>query len=697
MKQVKSMSRKFYLSGVAVVFSSILLLPACTTDSSSTTPTASARSAPQPVAVARGNLLVNVSSSGTLVSQTSSKIGFGSTGKVTEVGVKIGDKVTKGQVLARIDDTQLKQSVVQADWSLKIAQSKLDTMLAGSRPEEIFSARVVVESSKAKLAEMRAGLKKEEIDAARLNLSVAQANLDKVKAGPTASDLASAQAAVVSAQANLKVAKNNLVDLKASPKPADVLQAQATYDSSKASLANAQTNLETVLAGATAAEILAAQNSLDQAHTSSIQADIAAQVPQGQDPLGRLRAAQVAAHSSEAAAQARLDALMAKPTAAEKAAAQNQVDSATANQAIAKAKLDLLLAGPTTSEFIAAENSVANAEVAIITAQAKWDDLKKSPLPQDVSSAQASVLNSQLQLQAKLAPYTDNEIKQQENAVIQAEQALGLKLKPYTDADILQTKISVDQAKVALENAVATLANAPMVAPFDGVIASVVANIGENSSGASIQVVNPSLLRLDVTIDELDVAKVKPGQQAAITMDSQAGRAFQGLVLAVSPQGTTTQGVTSYLATLSVRLPEGVTLGVGSSASVRIIVDNKQNVIVIPRNALRTVGRTQVVQVVDDAGLTTDKTVRVGITNDQQAEIIEGLEEGQKVMARPVSGGPGGGVIIPAGLFPGGGPGGAGGGPGGPGGGAPAGGIGVPVQPPAGGGGGPGGPGGGRR
>lgn len=679
------LSRKPYLI-LAGLSSSLLLLAACAQDPSETTPAASARSAPQPVAVSRGNLLVNVSSSGTLVSQTSSKIGFGSAGKVTEVNVKIGDKVTKGQVLARIDDTQLKQAVVQADWSLKVAQSKLDTMLAGSRPEEIFSARVAVEAAKAKLADMKAGAKKEEIEMARLNLAVAQANLDKIKAGPTASETAAAQSAAVSAQANLKVAKNNLADLKASPKPADVLQSQATYDSSTAALATAKSNLETVMAGPTQVEILAAQNSLDQAHTATIQADIAAQVPPGQDPLGRLRAAQIAAHSAKAAAQARLDDLMAKPTPAEIAAAQTQVDQAAANQAIAKARLDLLLAGPTASEMIAAENAVANAEASIVSAQAKWDDLKKAPLPQDIASAQSTVLNAQLQLQAKLAPYTENDIKQQENAVIQAEQALALKLNPYTEADILQTRSSVEQAKLSLENAVAALANAPIIAPFDGVIASVVANIGENSSGASVQVVNPSLLRLDITIDELDVSKVKPGQQAVITMDSQAGRAFQGLVQAVSPQGTTTQGVTSYMATLSVRLPEGTTLGVGSSASVRIIVDNKQNVLVVPRNALRTVGRSQVVQVVDESGVTSDRTVRIGISNDLQAEVIEGLEEGEKVMARPVSAGAGGGVIIPSGLFPGreGGPGAPGGGP------APTGGLGGgPVAPP--GGGGPGG------
>lgn len=671
--------QRFYAA--AILSSSLLVLSACSDGSAQSTPAAAARTAPQPVAVSRGTLLVNVNSSGTFTSQTSSKLAFGSSGKITEVNVKIGDKVTKGKVLARIDDTQLKQAVTQAEWSLKIAQSKLDTMLAGSRSEEIFSARAALEAAKAKLAEMTAGSKQEEIDIARLNLSVAQANLDKVKAGPTASEMAAAQAAVVSAEANLKIAENNLVDLKASPKPSDVLQAQATYDSATASLASALANQATVLAGPTQSEILAAQNSLDQAHTSAIQADIAAQVPQGQDPLGRLRAAQVAAHTSEAAAQSRLDDLMAKPTATEIAAAKTQVDQATANQAIAKAKLDLLLAGPTASEMLAAENSVANAKSSVVTAKAKLDDLKKSPLAQDVASAEVSVLNAQLQLQAKLSPYTANEIKQQENAVTQAEHALALKLNPYTEADFLQSRSTVEQAKLSLDNAVTALANAPIIAPFDGVVASVAANLGESSSGASVQIVNPALLKLDITVDELDVAKVKPGQQAAITMDSQAGKVFRGTVQAVSPQGATTQGVTSYQATLAVALPEGTVLGVGSSASVRIIVDSKQDVLVVPRNALRTVGRTQVVQVVDDKGLTVDRTVRIGLTNDLQAEVLEGLQEGEKVMARPVSGGGGGGVIIPPGLFQGqGGPG--GGGLGGPGGGvAPAGGFGGGAPP----------------
>ena len=667
---------KAYLPAVVILSSSFLALSACSGSSAQSTPAAAARSAPQPVAISKGTLVVNVNSSGTFTSQTSSKLAFGASGKITEVNVKIGDKVTKGKVPARIDDTQLKQAVTQAEWSLKIAQSKLDTMLAGSRPEEIFSARAALEAAKAKLAEMQAGSKKEEIDIARLNVTVAQANLDKVKAGPTASDMAASQAGVFSAEANLKIAENNLADLKASPKPSDVLQLQATYDSSAASLAAALSNQATVLAGPTQAEILAAQNSLDQAHTSTIQADTAAQVPQGQDPSGRLRAAQTAAHTSEAAAQARLNDLLAKPTASDIAAAKTQVDQATANKAIAKAQLDLLLAGPTATEMIAAENTISNAKAGVVTAQAKLDDLKKAPLPQDIASAQVSVLNAQLQLQTKLVPYTADDLKQQENAVTQAEQALALKLNPYTEADLLQSRSTVEQAKLSLDNAITSLANAPIIAPFDGVVASVVANLGENSSGASVQIVNPALLRLDITVDELDVAKVKPGQQALITMDSQAGRAFPGTVQAISPQGTTTQGVTSYQATIAVRLPEGVTLGVGSSATARIIVDSKQDILIVPRNALRTVGRTQVVQVVDDKGLTSDRTVRIGLTNDLQAEVIEGLQEGEKVMARPVSGGGGGGVIIPSGLLQG--QGGAGGGTfsGPTGGGAPTGGFG---------------------
>ncbi|MSQ32345.1 MAG: efflux RND transporter periplasmic adaptor subunit [Dehalococcoidia bacterium] len=618
-----------YLPAVAILFSSLLVLSACSKGSATATPAAASRSAPRPVAISRGTLVVNVSSNGTFTSLTSSKLAFGASGKITEVNVKTGDKVTKGKVLARIDDTQLKQAVTQAELSLKIVQSKLDTMLAGS--------------------------KKEEIDIARLNLTVAQANLDKVKAGPTSSDMASAQAAVVSAYATLKIAQSNLADLKASPKPSDILQSQATYDSATASLATAQSNLATVMAGPTRVELLAAQHSLEQAHTATIQADIAAQVPSAQDPLGRLRSAQIAAHTSESAAQARLDELLTRPTPIELAATHAQFDQVTANRAIAKAKLDLILAGPTASEIIAADNAVANAKASIGTVQSKLDDLKKSPLVQDIASAQVVVLNAQLQLQAKLTPYT-------------------------TD-DLLQSRSSVEQAKLSLDNAVTALVNAPIIAPFDGVVASVVANLGESSSGASVQVVNPSLLRLDITVDELDVAKVKPGQQAVITMDSQAGKVFRGTVQAVSPQGATTQGVTSYQATLAVTLPEGITLLVGSSATARIVVDSKQDVLVVPRNALRTVGRTQVVQVVDDKGLTVDRTVKVGLANDLQAEVLEGLQEGEKVMARPVSGGGGGGIIIPAGLIPGQGGAGSGGFGGPPGGAPPAGGFGGGVAP----------------
>jgi multidrug efflux pump subunit AcrA (membrane-fusion protein) len=106
-----------------------------------------------------------------------------------------------------------------------------------------------------------------------------------------------------------------------------------------------------------------------------------------------------------------------------------------------------------------------------------------------------------------------------------------------------------------------------------------------------------------------------------------------------------------------------VTLPSGLTASVNITINRKTDVIVVPTRAVRRQGREQNVEVVSGTG-TTMKAVQVGMSNDQQTEIVDGLTDSDIVVV------PGTGT---APVRTGGGGGGFGGGiPGGGGGGGPA-------------------------
>ncbi|MFF7155964.1 HlyD family efflux transporter periplasmic adaptor subunit [Streptomyces sp. NPDC008139] len=83
------------------------------------------------VTVSKGTVLATVSGSGTLASPSDAGVDFTTGGTLTEVDVKPGDKVTKGQVLAKVDPTDAKETLQQDQATLTAAQANLTKVEAG--------------------------------------------------------------------------------------------------------------------------------------------------------------------------------------------------------------------------------------------------------------------------------------------------------------------------------------------------------------------------------------------------------------------------------------------------------------------------------------------------------------------------------------------------------------------------------------
>jgi HlyD family secretion protein len=111
-------------------------------------------------------------------------------GRVAWVGVEMGDKVTKGQVLVRLEDDEYKARVAQEQGQLDNARAKLAELEAGSRPEEIAQAIAEVDRAKASLENSKSNLdrlkqlasdhylSRQELDDAETLVRVRQADLD---------------------------------------------------------------------------------------------------------------------------------------------------------------------------------------------------------------------------------------------------------------------------------------------------------------------------------------------------------------------------------------------------------------------------------------------------------------------------------------------------------------------------------------
>ncbi|MDX6345395.1 MAG: hypothetical protein QOF84_185 [Streptomyces sp.] len=115
--------------GVVLVAAATGAYAAVNSDSTATAPTGS-----RTVTVAKGTVLATVSGSGSLVSPSDASADFTTGGTLTKVEVKPGEKVTKGQVLARVDKTAAEQTLTEAQASLTAAEAGLTKAEDGTTP-----------------------------------------------------------------------------------------------------------------------------------------------------------------------------------------------------------------------------------------------------------------------------------------------------------------------------------------------------------------------------------------------------------------------------------------------------------------------------------------------------------------------------------------------------------------------------------
>jgi multidrug resistance efflux pump len=203
-------------------------------------------------------------------------VGSRTGGRVKQVLVKEGDKVTAGQALVLLEPGDLEAQRLMAEGQLLEAQANLDKLKKGARPEELEQARARAQTAGAAEAEARVGSRPEEIAAAEERLAAAQATLDKAqldadRAHRLVSSGAIAQAEADGFEASLKAARAQrnaqakvLDELRAGARAEQIAQAAARHREAQASaqLVAAGARVEDIKAGE--ARVMAAQGRLDQ-------------------------------------------------------------------------------------------------------------------------------------------------------------------------------------------------------------------------------------------------------------------------------------------------------------------------------------------------------------------------------------------------------------------------------------------------
>lgn len=226
------------------------------------------------------------------------------------------------------------------------------------------------------------------------------------------------------------------------------------------------------------------------------------------------------------------------------------------------------------------------------------------------------------------------------------------------DAEIKQATIAVDTAKV-------TLGYTQIRAPMAGTVVAVIAKEGQTLNANQqaptiIKLAQLDTLTVKAQISEADVIRVKPGQEVYFTILGEPDKRYYATLRSVEPApesiatetssaggGSSSSSSSSassaiyYNGLFDIPNPDG-TLRISMTAQVYIVLDKASDALLVPASALRPARdnpQMNTVQVLNAQGQPERRRVKVGINNNIQAQILEGLEPGDRVITSSGTGG----------------------------------------------------------
>jgi HlyD family secretion protein len=176
-------------------------------------------------------------------------------------------------------------------------------------------------------------------------------------------------------------------------------------------------------------------------------------------------------------------------------------------------------------------------------------------------------------------------------------------------------------------------------APFDGLLARLSVKSTDSVSGETIIGTLVSTQKIsNITLNEVDVAKVKVGQKVDLIFDAIDGLTVTGTVSTVDLVGTVSQGVVNYNVEIA-HDTQDERVRSGMSVSASIITETKENVLTVPNSAIKTQGRISYVELFagSETATPTRANVEIGMSNDTLTEIISGINEGDQVVTRTIN------------------------------------------------------------
>jgi|TARA_R110002124_G_scaffold66982_5_gene182030 macrolide-specific efflux system membrane fusion protein len=263
-----------------------------------------------------------------------------------------------------------------------------------------------------------------------------------------------------------------------------------------------------------------------------------------------------------------------------------------------------------------------------------------------VDATRAQLRNQRAQLMERKAQLTLAELQYRRQQNLLREEATSREASQTAEATLQSARAQIEAISAQIEQTESTLraeeANleyARIYAPMDGTVVSIEARQGQTlnvnqQAPILMRIADLSAMTVEAQVSEADIGKLTPDMPVYFTTLGSQQQRWESRLDRLEPTPVVENNVVLYNAVFEVPNPEG-RLMTQMTAQVFFVNAEARGALLVAVTALNGRGPGATVQVLGSNGQPEQRAVTVGVTNRVQAEIVDGLEEGDRVVSSP--------------------------------------------------------------
>ena len=268
----------------------------------------------------------------------------------------------------------------------------------------------------------------------------------------------------------------------------------------------------------------------------------------------------------------------------------------------------------------------------------------------DARVLEANVAASRAQLRAQAAQLRDRKAQLklagqhfERQKMLRKDEAVTEETVQQAEASFISSQAQVEQLEAQIEQNQSSLAAdeanleyARILAPISGTVVSINARQGQTLNANQqapliLQIADLSKMRVETQVSEADISRLNVGMPVYFTTLGSQGDRWQGNLLRIEPTPVVENNVVLYNAPFDVENPKGKLLP-QMTAQVFFIVAEAKNALLVPTAALQREGKNYQATILHPDGRQEVRQVKVGVNDRIQAEVLEGLNEGEALL-----------------------------------------------------------------